>query len=235
MSQRATVLNRHLQAESMTAVQLEPLAVGAGVSSVARVAQLVAGAEPSPTEVSAMARALSVRESDLMVAGLEPEEEIVVTKAADSLQLSREYGATYNVAPLARARHQPDLKTFSFEVKDQASPGAELQVGLHQFVYNYGTEPVEFEWGPEYCERQTLQPGDSTYVAPMVPHRFNATDQETVISTTGHPNGTDAAQGRHLFVVRIPGSVNGDTLAEFSTYHVDGRVRVGQETMRWYN
>ena len=84
-------------------------------------------------------------------------------------------------------------------------------------------------------QKQTLHPGDSTYVAPMVPHRFNATDIPPHISTTEHPNGTDAAVGRHLFVVRIPGSVNGDTLAEFSTYHVGGRVRVGAETMRWYN
>lgn len=235
VSQRATVLNRHIQAESMSPEQLTPLAVDSGVSSEARVAELVAGAEPTPAEVSAMATALSIRESDLMVAELKPTEEIVVTRYEDSLDLARDYGSTYNVAPLARTRHQPDLKTFSFEVKDEASPGAQLQVGLHQFIYNYGTEPIEFEWGPACDKKQTLQPGDSTYVAPMVPHRFNATDKEAVISTTVHPNGTDAAKGRYLFVVRIPGSVNGGTLAEFSTYQVDGRVRVGQETMRWYN
>lgn len=235
VSQRATVLNRNLQAESLSPEQLGPLAVSAGVESEARVAELLAGAMPSPAELTAMARALSVRESDLLVADLTPEEEIVVTKYEDSLQLSREYGGTYNVSPLARTRHQPDLKTFSLEVTDQAIPGAELQVGLHQFVYNYGTDPVEFAWGPDGSKKQTLQPGDSTYVAPMVPHRFNATDAEAQISSSTHPNGTDAAQGRHLFVVRIPGSVNGGTLAELSTYHVDGRVRVGQETMRWYN
>ena len=118
---------------------------------------------------------------------------------------------------------------------DSATPGADFAVGLHQFIYNFGTQPVEFQWGEHGAESKVLQPGDSTYVAPMVPHRFNATSEETAITTSEHPNGTDAAVGRHLFVVRIPGSVNGETLAEFSTYHAGGRSRVGQETMRWYN
>ena len=133
----------------------------------------------------------------------------------------RNYGGTYQMAEMARTRHQPDLKTFGVEVLDSATPGAALSVGLHQFVYNYGTEPVEFEWGVgKEAQNKLLHPGDSTYIAPMVEHRFNATGEAPVITTTEHPNGTDAAVGRHLFVVRIPGSVNGDTLAEFSTYHV---------------
>jgi hypothetical protein len=179
-----------------------------------------------------MAKVLNVKPSDLMVEALEPEEEVVVTYAVDTY--ARDYGGTYSLLPMARTRHQPDLKTFGLEVSDTATPGAELAVGLHQFVYNYGTEPVEFQWGKD-DKTKILHPGDSTYIAPMVPHRFNSTSEEAIISTTEHPNGTDAAVGRHLFVVRIPGSVNGETLAEFSTYHVGGRVRVGQETMRWYN
>lgn len=236
-SQRATVLSRHLRAESLSADQLTELAVKQGIASRERVQEIVAGAEPTGEELSAVARCLDIKEADLLVAPLEPEEEVVVTKYDDSLAKARDYEGTYTMAPLARTRHQPDLKTFSLEVKEEASPGAILQVGLHQFIYNYGTEPVVFEWGGEEStvESQTLHPGDSTYIAPMVAHRFNATTEQAVITTTEHPNGTDAAVGRHLFVVRIPGSVNGDTLSEFSTYHLGGRVRVGQETMRWYN
>jgi len=126
--QRATVLARHLMAESLSPEHLQPLAVAHGVESTDRVSELVAGAEPTPKEVSAVARALNIREADLLVSALQPEEEIVVKQYSDAMAEARDYHGSYVMAPLARTRHQPDLKTFSVEVLAEATPGAQLKV-----------------------------------------------------------------------------------------------------------
>ena len=52
-SQRATVLSRHLRAESLSADQLTELAVKQGIASRERVQEIVAGAEPTAERLSA--------------------------------------------------------------------------------------------------------------------------------------------------------------------------------------
>jgi len=99
--------------------------------------------------------------------------------------------------------------------------------------------------------RRFLRPGDSAYLAPMVPFRFcvpqveNSQNQshstlapkpsESLATQKTNPNGTDAFPGRRLYVVRIPGTLTTETLAEFSTFSRKGRGRVGKESLRWYN
>ena len=83
-AQRATVLARHMRAESMSAEQLADGAVQLGVASRQRVVDLVQGAAPSSDELSALAAVLSVREADLLVVPLESSEEVVVTHIADA-------------------------------------------------------------------------------------------------------------------------------------------------------
>lgn len=112
---------------------------------------------------------------------------------------------------------------------------------LHSFVYHFGSEAVECTWqglGP--AQTAVLRPGDSLYIGPLVRHRFS------VISTPPasrvppkvarpNPNGVVCAVGRRLFVVRIPGHLTGETLAEFGTFSPFGRERVGAETLQWYS
>jgi len=133
-------------------------------------------------------------------------------------------------------------------------PGAVLTVGLHQFVYNHGTGSVELEWqdrgGSAYLRslpaaaeavqtkwrRRLLQPADSACIAPLVSHRFNRQSLDTQHADTRvSPNGTAAAVGFRLYIVRIPGSLTVEVLEEFSMFSRKGRSRVGRETLRWFS
>jgi len=232
---RRCLLKRSLEAESMTTEDLAQ-AVAKRVEP-GRVVQLVNGAEPTYDELEALADALHVRVSDLLVCPLEEQEEVVVTRAEDSQRSARSL-STYRLLPLARTRHQPDLKTFDLEVLESAQPGEDLRCGLHSFVYHFGSEPVEFTWqGKGQSHSGVLRPGDSAYIAPMVVHQFSVgkVPTPTASKKRPNPNGRACGQGRRLFIVRIPGHLSGETLAEFGTFSHFGRERVGAETVRWYN
>lgn len=226
---RKCLLKRRLDAECLTFQDLvDQLKMPPG-----RVEELVAGQEATALELQALAEVLHVRLSDLMVCPLKDEEEVVVTSAAGSRSKARK-SRSYVLAPLARTRHQPDLKTFELEVLDAAQPGEGLSCGLHTFVYHFGSVPVELTWGKDSA--QLLRPGDSAYVAPMVEHRFSVVpDAQALAVRRPNPNGSAHGLGRRLLVVRIPGQLSGETLAEYATFSAFGRDRVGAETVRWYN
>ncbi|CAE8583141.1 unnamed protein product, partial [Polarella glacialis] len=232
------VLKRHLDAECMTEQSFAASLLPAGVAE-ARVTDILNGSEPTAEELAAIASALTVRISDLLVCPLEESEEVVTTGASDTWSRARQL-STYLMAPLARTRHQPDLKTFDVEVLDSARPGEELCCGLHAFVYHFGSEPVELSWvggKAQVAHTATLQPGDSAYIAPLTVHRFSVcslASPRNTRSSQPNPNGAACGKGRRLFLVRIPGHLSGETLAEFATFSAHGRERAGAETVRWY-
>ncbi len=230
---RKCVLQRHLDAECMTPQGLA--AAAAPDLDSGRCGALLEGSEPSSEELEVLARALNVKLSDLYVSGMTDAEDAVITRSADSRAQARRL-STYTLAPLARTRHQPDLKTFDLEVLGNAAPGETLRCGLHTFVYHFGSEAVELSWEEwREAKRHTvmMRPGDSAYIAPLVEHRFSVLAQSP--SEAGpNPNGEARGEGRRLLVVRIPGHLTGETLAEFATFSANGRERVGGETMQWY-
>jgi len=209
-----------------------------GSLSAERFGELLEGQEGTFAELEAVAKVLHVRLSDLHVSPLEEHEEVVITRTADS-QRSARHLATYRVAPLARTRHQPDLKTFDLEVLASAQPGETMRCGLHTFVYHFGSEPVELSWDGRGHHAVQLRPGDSAYIAPLTAHRFSAAPAAHPGpgggAARGNPNGAACGQGRRLFLVRIPGHLSGETLSEFATFSAGGRERVGAETLRWYS
>jgi len=216
-----SVLWRHMAAESTTAEQMEmDLDAEYGIS-IKRARNLVReGYEPTEMEREAMASILSVKPSDLQVTKLDQNEEVVVHSAEDSQPRPYPFEKpTYSITPGARTRHQPGLKTFKFEVLP-VEEGAQMQMGLHQFVFNYGDQPVHLSWGAEDEDKAEVAPGDSLYIAPMIQHRFN------------HAGGDKNAE---LYVVRIPGALTDGVLSELATFEGKGRSRVGNETMKWYN
>eukprot|EP00440_Ansanella_granifera_P051892 gb/GFBE01056262.1/.p1 GENE.gb/GFBE01056262.1/~~gb/GFBE01056262.1/.p1 ORF type:complete len:770 (+),score=139.74 gb/GFBE01056262.1/:1-2310(+) len=233
---RRCVLQRCLASECMSPEALKEALKPRLVAG--RVEEILQGAESSHAELESIAAVLNVRASDLFVCPLQEEEEVVVTCSSESQTQARRM-RTYTLAPLARTRHQPDLKTFDLEVLETATPGEGLTCGLHTFVYHFGSEPVKLTWigrsGSSHSA--TMRPGDSAYIAPMVEHRFSLCGPCTPAEAESrrNPNGAACGKGRRLFLVRIPGHLSGETLAEFATFSSHGRQRVGAETVQWYN
>lgn len=254
--QRVALIARQMMAESTTALGLATRLQDTSKMGLSRALDLIQqGAEPTADELDALAASLNVLPREIEVSeAMHHREEIVITRrstgdsSSDSLAAAasndsekeepwvtseeprlfpedataaKDAGCqAYIMRPLARTVYQPSLKTFDIGVLPTGVKGMELKSGLHQFLYCYGDTPVQLEWGPDFSHSRVLQPGDSAYVAPTVPHRFTAEEGET--------------QGQ-MYAVRIPGNLTTETWREFSMFQPNGRERVGNESMRWYN
>jgi methylphosphonate synthase len=214
-SARRALLARHLLAETLSEKELSQRLTPFGIAE-ARTDALLGGAEPTLDEIGALAAALNVRTTDVMLTPLRPGEDVVTRHALHTPVRSWPAGnrPSYRFRELARSPHQPQLKGFSIEVLTNSSP--ELQHGLHQYVYNFGDQAVRLRWNGS--RNATLGPGDSAYVQPMVPHAFE------------RANGPGAAT---LLIVRIPGSLTDAILTEFASLG-ESRKRAIEETDRWY-
>jgi uncharacterized RmlC-like cupin family protein/transcriptional regulator with XRE-family HTH domain len=124
----------------------------------------------------------------------------------------------YGMVELCGTRKLSFSKALELTILRSAAVSThDLQTGLHQYVYNLGEKPVNFGWTYEgQAHQETLQPGDSMYVKPGVPHAFSG-------------------EGAKLLVLRIGGRVGGDTLNELS-YIGDLQLnRVLNENMQWFD
>ena len=213
----ARVLARHASAESLSRDQFIERLVNVGFDKERARTLVINGSGPSVDEIEVIAEALNIRSSDLIVAPLIDEEEVVVKLRANSSP--RDYpnseAPAYELSELARPRHQPLLK--GFDVSVVGGYNGEMQHGLHEYIYNYGDAPAGFMWGDGH--KATLEPGDSAYVRPMVAHRFHRIED---------------AEPAQLIMMRVPGALSGSVINELSTYAPQGRDRVTLERQRWF-
>lgn len=213
----AARLSRYLAAESLSPDELAQRLSEHGIARP-RAEELACGrTSPNASELEIIADQLSLAPSDLMALSSEVEPAVVVKNANQSVRAYPPGNQPVaRLSELVRTKRQSGLKGFALDVigDGRASP---FQHGLHQYVYNYGDEPVRMYWGKE-CEA-TLAPGESAYLRPMVRHSFAPAKAGT--------------QGR-LLVVRIPGAMNDTVLDEYASFAPSGRQRVIQETTKWF-
>lgn len=187
----------------------------------ARIEALESGAAaPTPAELEDLAEALRVNVRDLLVPDAF-EDPVLVQSYADAARWAYpEQDPAYEIVELTPVRSMPFSKGLEINVLTDADPDADLQTGLHQYVYNVGSVPVGMSWrlGAE-LRGDRLEPGDSAYLKPSVAHGYRGT-------------------GGKLLVLRIGGRVTGDGQMELSRILRHGQenlARVVGETKQWYD
>jgi len=210
-------LERLLAAESLSVDELIQRLVDLRGEAVRWRAVCGGAVEATFDEILTICSVLSVRPQDLLATGMTVGEEVVVTYGSNGISRSfpNQKCAAYELKELARSRHQPNLK--GFEVKVTGECRESFCHTLHEYLFNFGAEPVDLIWSDTNAAR--LNPGDSAYIQPMIEHRF--------IKPPG------AADGR-LLMIRVAGQLTNDALDEFASFEVSGRGRVSAETGRWF-
>ena len=213
----ASRLKGALDAEMLTASELERQLKSGGIKD-RRAAALASGeTQPASGELETIAKILNFRPSDLMVPSLSADDLVTIRYASGTPLRDFSSGGNncHQIRNLARSTLQPNIKSFDIHV----TLGGEraFQHGLHEYVYNFGDSPVSLYWGEGDNHRDTLRPGDSAYFHPMTSHKFEC----------------ETADGR-LLCVRVPGRLNNDVLNEYGSFPKAIRQRVVEETMRWY-
>ena len=91
-----------------------------------------------------------------------------------------------------------------------------LEIGLHQYIYNIGETPINLNWElDENAFHQSINPGDSACIKPFVKHNF-----------TG--------EGK-LLVLRIGGKISGDVLYQLSMISENNIKRLIQDNKPWFD
>ena len=186
-----------------------------------RVDALEAGTgQPTPDELDSLAGALRVNVRDLLIPDAF-EEPVLVQRYADGERWQYpEADPAYEIVELTPVRSMPFSKGLEINVLSDAAPVADLQAGLHQYVYNVGPTPVTLVWLLDGApHEETLEPGDSAYLKPALQHGYRGS-------------------GGQLLVLRIGGRVTGDGQMELSRILAHGPenlARVVGDSKQWYD
>jgi len=122
----------------------------------------------------------------------------------------------YTLIELATTNFLPFSKALEVTVNEQDNPDLDLKVGLHQYGYNVGGSSIQLNWkfnGKDFHE--TINPGDTFYIKPFVPHNYRRTGK--------------------LVVLRVAGKVVGESQRELSFLGKNSVERAITETIQWYD
>lgn len=217
------ILRERLADSMITAARL---AEAAGLPA-RRVADLLGGEEPAEGELAALAAGLGVGVRDLLPVESGERDGISFQRAdqcpvwdwpgEDRSGLS---SPVYRLRGLAGSRLCPDSRAFELTALGRDPASALTGTGLHEYCYVLGPDPVRLHWSSGGREQDTLlEPGDSLYVKPFVPHAF------TRVGGGASP----------VLVLRIGGKVAGDTRREAAALGAAALRRLAHDPTQWYD
>jgi len=171
---------------------------------------------PDDEVFTKLAKALNVNVRDLYPPD-SVEDKVIVRYYKDALRWFYPESKAYEIVELVYSRHLPFSKALEFNIKkSDDNETLDLQMGLHQYIYNIGDSSVDLNWKiNNTINHEKINPGDSVYVKPFVPHNFRS-------------------QGK-LMVLRIAGRIAGDGQREFSILDKEDAHRAILETSMWFD
>ncbi len=183
---------------------------------------------PSAQNLECIASALRVTVRDLLPPPTIEKKVIVSPYQSNQRWNFPHHDPAYGLVELAGTSHLPHSKALELTVLKPVdgeidSTNLDLKLNLHQYVYNLDGlvdgSPVDLTWysdsdGKNY--RETIQPGDSAYIKPFVPHNFRGI-------------------GGKLLVLRIGGRAAGEPQRELSLMGKENAGRAVAETIPWFD
>ena len=200
----------------MANLSIEEFAKRTNLSTNLLLDYLINNKIPSSPELKIIAKALNVNSRDLMPNDIV--ESKVIVKSHDQCDhwTYPENSSNYDFYELASTTALPHSKAFELIINKDNDQNLDLNVGLHQYVYNVGNSLIEINWiydNKSYSK--SLHPGDSAYIKPFVSHNFRG-------------------KGK-ILILRIGGKINGDSQRELSFVGKENAKRAISETVQWFD
>ena len=209
-------LRRYCEEASIRPESLIDLLIAKGLTHERALAIVNNEDVPDEQEALHLSQILDMRPTDFAVSNEHEDKKVVIRHASEEEE--RPYPSRQNpvcfLTELARNRHIPSLRSFVIRFKGPTSDHVDFEIGLHQFLYNYGEETIFLKYGASPSIE--IHPGDSAYIRPFSRYALS-----------GPTNAT-------LLAVRIPGQLTGAVFDELSRYGADGVDRVVMETKKWF-
>ena len=208
----ASILRYHLEIAN---ISLEELSKRTGISK-----DILQNFErekiPSYQDLEKIANALNVNIRDLLPNDKIEQKVIVQHHDEGRRWFYPEKTKEYEFLELASTTALPYSKAFEVQVNNSTNQDLDLQVGLHQYLYNVGNSIVILNWeflGKNYQEK--INPDYSAYIKPFVKHNFRS-------------------KGK-LLILRIGGKIAGDSQRELSIVGKQNAKRAIAETTQWFD
>ena len=171
---------------------------------------------PTFSELDMIAKALTINVRDLLPNDKIEDKVIVILHNEGKTWFYPENTNNYEFRELASTTALPFSKALEIKVMKSDNTDLDLESGVHQYVYNVGSTPVQINWKSDNQNYdETINPDDSLYLKPFVKHSFSG-------------NGK-------LLVLRIGGKISGDSQRELSIVGKKNASRAISETMQWFD
>ena len=171
---------------------------------------------PSSSEMSLLAHALNINVRELLPNDIQEKKVVVKTHDNCTQWNYPDDSKRYILTELASTSALPFSKALEIKVQNSDSSELDLEVGLHQYIYNVGNSELEINWKlEEKTYHKIIKPGDSMYIKPFVNHNFRG-------------NGS-------LVALRVGGKIPGDSQRELSILGNKNVSRAINETKLWFN
>jgi len=171
---------------------------------------------PTFSELDMIAKALTINVRDLLPNDKIEDKVIVKHHNEGKTWFYPENTNNYEFRELASTTALPFSKALEIKVMKSDNTDLDLESGVHQYVYNVGSTPVQINWKSDNQNYdETINPDDSLYLKPFVKHSFSG-------------NGK-------LLVLRIGGKISGDSQRELSIVGKKNASRAISETMQWFD
>ena len=174
--------------------------------------------EPTESELRKLSSQLDVNYRDL-VPNDKIENKVIIKSHDEGKKWSYpENNPKYVFHDLASTLTLPYTKAFEVSIVSSINDDfLDLKVGLHQYVYNIGTENIILNWiFNEQRFSEVIHPGDSIYIKPFLQHNFRGSSGK-------------------LLVFRLGGKIVGDSQRELSIVGKENVKRAIDESMQWYD
>jgi len=208
-----SLLNFHRRCASLS---FEEITKRTGIDKD-RLIQFENGLEiPSFEIINSLAVSMNVNSRDLLPPDAIEDKVIVQYYKESPSWHYPESTKAYKIVELSHSKNLPFSKAFEFSILKNNDDELDLEVGLHQYVYNVGNENIQLNWQiKNSVNHDQLKPGDSVYIKPNVPHNFRG--------------------GGKLMVLRIAGRIAGDAQRELSCLEQNDANRAISETSMWFD
>ena len=171
---------------------------------------------PSHETIITLAKSMNVNSRDLLPSDTIEDKMIIQHHSESPSWYYPESTKAYKIVELSHSRNLPFSKAFEFSILKNNDDEFDLQVGLHQYIYNVGDEKIQLNWQiKNSVKHDQLKPGDSAYIKPNVLHNFRG--------------------GGRLMVLRIAGRIAGDAQRELSSLEQHDANRAISETSMWFD
>ena len=199
---------------NVSSISLEELELRTKIKDINKVFKL--NQIPNFDDILKISKAININARDLLPVYDDARVKVQKYKDCNKWNFPSNKNNSYTLIELAWAKKLPLSRAYELHVNkddNEIFSDSEITTPLHQYIFNIGSEKSIIKLNKTSVQ---LNPDDSIYLKPNLPHIFNG-------------------KGSKLLILRTGGKISGDALYQFSMISKDNLSRTIKDNKPWFN